>query len=807
MTYAHFTSLKRHILYEHPLGSGRDNTSLKISSNAPPEKKVRLGSLSEQVEYSSVAEHVPSEHSPLHVTDKSGTTEGEPMRSPITLEEIKQVAGVGICRLVGDVGLPQSKSVEFINLCNNLIEMICQRLRSLTITFLENNGVNTVEKHTVDFLNEFQFPGIFTEVSTFPKRKKFLKQIAVSVPEPTEKMLSYREDVRHVRGKHTHIRINETFSYIPIIETLKLIFRNPSNREHLEVSENKLRTVGSIKEYSSFCTGETYRDSEFFQKNPNVIRISLYQDDVELGNALSSRAGINKVSCFNFRIQNFPDRVNSSPKTIFPVIYCSSVDTKKHGYNKILQPLISDLKQLEDGITVYYGSEPYVLKATLAAFVGDTLAVHDVFNLLGPGANLFCRICTISRPMFKEDPHSQHPLRSKIWYDTQLQQLGTGQITSKDCGLQPQGCILNELSNFHVCENYILDVMHDMAEGVVPLTLQLVLSYYITSKNVELDISYINYRINTFAYGYVDKKNKPSANFTGDMLRKPNAYKLKQTSTQNLLLLRSLPFLFGHKVPVNCPYMSLIGHLINIVRILMSPVVSDYMLAELENHISQFQQSFYAFFKRRINKSHHLEHYPLCIRKSGSMKQYNCLAFEQKNKPCKSQTANCRNFKNICKSLAKRQCFTMTLDILDNPYADKIVFKTGKMVRCAETRSKSFLSEYSVDLVFTPANVTVNGVDFRPNLIISLINHNNMMYPTYAIIREIVVINNTINYLVKICKTKDYNNFYEAYEIEILDEERFLQAVEVHQHTTFAFWTPYDSQTKYVSRRFYCQDY
>lgn len=253
--------------------------------------------------------------------------------------------------------------------------------------------------------------------------------------------------------------------------------------------------------------------------------------------------------------------------------------------------------------------------------------------------------------------------------------------------------------------------------------------------------------------------------------------------------------------------MLLIGHLINIVRILMSPIVSDYMLAELEEHISQFQLSFYEHFQKRINKSHHMEHYPYCIRKSGSMKQYNCLAFEQKNKPCKTQTANCRNFKNICKSLAKRQCFSMTLYILENPFTDKVNYKSGKIIHRSETLSDKFLPEFQEDLLFVPTTVTMNGIDFRRNLIVSLTNHNNMLYPTFAIIQEIVIIHNTTNFLVKVCQTTDYNNFYEAYEVEVLEEERFLQDVEVYQHTTFAFWSPYDSQKKFISRRFYCQDY
>lgn len=689
--------------------------------------------------------------------------------------------------------------------CETVVEMTSQHLRESTARFLQNLNVDINEETTVNFLNTFQYPDIFKNVSTYPKQAKFLQELAVDVPKPVEKMLAYREDVRHVAGQHTKVRVNETFSYIPIIDTLKLVLRNPSTRNLLTESELHHSSSPFTKEYSTYCSGETYKKSDYFKKFPDAVRLSLYQDDVELGNALSSRAGINKVSCFSVKIQNFPDRFNSSPKSIFPVIYCTSVDAKKHGYNKILQPLLFDLKKLENGVTIYYGSEKFELRAVLTIFCGDTLAVHEIFNLLGPGANFFCRICTISRPLYKQDPFEVHPLRTKSWYDDNLHLVKEGQILQSECGLKAEGCILNELQNFHVTENFALDVMHDLAEGIVPLTIQLVLSHYAKDKNVEINSSYVNYRISTFAYGYMDRKNKPSANITDEMLNKPNAYRLKQTSAQSFLLLRAFPFLFGHKLKADCPLMLLIGHLINITRILLSPIVSDYLLAELEEHIRLFQQLFYTNFSRRINKSHHLEHYVECIKRSGNMKQFNCLTFEQKNKPCKSQSATCKNFKNICKSLAKRQCLTMVVDIIDNPFTDKVVYKTGCLRYQKDCKSKAFIVE-NEDIIFTPRNVTINGIEFRPNVIVALKNSKEL-YTCFAVIREVVVKHNQLYFLVRICKTLDYNDFLEAYEVEVTDSDQFLSTEAIHQHATFAFWTTHNSNTQYISRRFYCQDY
>lgn len=760
-----------------------------------------------RLDFPSPSENVSVEFSEHHSDQMNVPDQKRPCAT--TVEDIIKVASLGICRLLTDVSLPQTKVEETIKLCENLILLTTQHLQQETILYLQSINNDTNSDGAMNFLNKFQLPDLFTNVSTRNKQAKYLEEMAITVPKPEEKMLSYREDVRHIDGQHKVIRVNETFSYIPIIDTLKLILRNPETRRMLKETEHHHPSQSSsttcIKEYSSFCSGETYKNSDYFTKFPDAVRLSLYQDDVELGNALSSRAGINKVSCIDFKIQNFPDKYNSSPRSIFPVIFCTSLDAKQHGYNKILQPLISDLKKLEQGVTVYYGSEKYVIRAVLTVFCGDTLAAHEVFNLLGPGANMFCRICTISRPLYKEDTQREFPLRTRQWYESQMKLLEEGQISLSECGLKVGGCILNELENFHITENFALDVMHDVAEGIVPLTVQLVLSTYTMDKNVDIDVSYINYRINSFAYGYVDRKNKPSANFTNDMLKRPNTYKLKQTATQNLLLLRAFPFLFGHKIPSDCQYMLMIGHLINITRILTSPIISDHLLAELEEHIRLYQQLFYTHFNKRINKSHHLEHYVHCIRQSGNMKQFSCFAFEQKNKAFKNQSATCRNFKNICKSLAKRQSFNMVINLLDNPFTDKIAYKTGTLMLPKNSKSRFFL-EGNDEPVFVPKSVTINGIEFRPNLVVICKKPSMDLFPLFVVIKEIVVVDNQIHFLVQEGNTTGYNEFLQAYEVEIIGREQFVNSDEIHNHTTFTFWTPYNSQNKFISRRFYCRD-
>ena len=50
--------------------------------------------------------------------------------------------------------------------------------------------------------------------------------------------------------------------------------------------------------------------------------------------------------------------------------------------------------------------------------------------------------------------------------------------------------------------------MHDLAEGVIPLEMHLVLKRLIDNGAITLEV--VNSRIHSFSYGFVDRKNRPS---------------------------------------------------------------------------------------------------------------------------------------------------------------------------------------------------------------------------------------------------------------------------------------------------------
>lgn len=587
-----------------------------------------------------------------------------------------------------------------------------------------------------------------------------------------------------------------------------MFLRDKENRLMLSSSRHKPKTVDDSqpKVYNSYTCGECYEKIPYFRENPEALRLIIYNDDAEPCNTLSSRAGNSKIAAMYFKIQNIPLHFNSSKKAVFPLIYAKTMDAKRHGYNKVLGPLVDDLKRLEKGVPVYYGSEVYILKAAVIALAGDTLAVHDVFGLLGPSSSQFCRECTISRQQFKANPlENNFPLKDEKWYDINLDKLRNKQITPKDCGLKVTGCILNELAAFHVMENHAFDVMHDLAEGIIPVTVQLVLATYYRNKKLGLNIDYINYRIRTFNYGFHDRKNKPSPNVTTQMLLQPNTHRMRQTASQYLLLLRAFPFLFGHKVPGNCQYMGLISVLINITRIAFSPTIPDFLLAELEMDIKVFHNTFFSLFSRHPNKLHHLYHYPDCIKKVGPLVQFDCRVFEGKNKDIKSQMKTACNYKNVCFSLAKRQVFAQTVAIAERPFQNRLEYKSGKMCLVNDLQCAHLIQEKNVDRYFVTKGINYNGVHFRPGCLVSM-KGKDFELSVFGVIQEIIVINSAPRFYIQIWEVMGFDTVLQAYEVQSSEELDLVGLDAVHCYATFSVWKVYNQNTCFISRKIYNDD-
>ena len=67
---------------------------------------------------------------------------------------------------------------------------------------------------------------------------------------------------------------------------------------------------------------------------------------------------------------------------------------------------------------------------------------------------------------------------------------------------------LNESKFFHVIDGMALDIMHDILEGVLEVSLIETLKYLIVNKSL-FTIHTFNQRLESYNYGPIDSNNKP----------------------------------------------------------------------------------------------------------------------------------------------------------------------------------------------------------------------------------------------------------------------------------------------------------
>ncbi|KAG7478554.1 hypothetical protein JOB18_002184 [Solea senegalensis] len=203
--------------------------------------------------------------------------------------------------------------------------------------------------------------------------------------------------------------------------------------------------------------------------------------DTRLDKTTGVYSQVHKLGCVYFILRNLPTKLNSVLMNIHLVSLFHSDDIKKYGFSPILQPLVNDLKTLEtQGIQVPFSDTP--LRGSVVQVTGDNLALHGLFGMVESfSATYCCRFCltdkTSLQSVFSEDDPDLI-LRTKELYLEHCNNMAQNPNLVHSFGVK-KACPLNALQFFHSSDNYAVDIMHDLLEGVVQFELKLLFQYLV----------------------------------------------------------------------------------------------------------------------------------------------------------------------------------------------------------------------------------------------------------------------------------------------------------------------------------------
>lgn len=492
-----------------------------------------------------------------------------------------------------------------------------------------------------DCFDQLQNP--FSCLNTESKRMRHFQE-KWKIVEPVEHILGVRFDTRRDRttGTYRQVPVQDKFMYVPIMGSLASMFRNS------ELCNSFLKAKPHQEGfYRDINDGSYFRNHTLFSQQEHALQIQIFYDDFETANPLSSKKGVHKLGCIYFILRNLPPKLNSVLMNIHLVALFHTEDLKKYGFDPILKPLVDDLKILEtEGMQVPFSATP--VKGSIFQVTGDNLAIHGLFGFLESfSAHYSCRFCLTEKRELQSVFSEDHPgliLRSKELHSEHIDAIQQNPALASTFGVK-RTCLLNSLQLFHTTDNYAVDIMHDLLEGVVQYELKLVFQYLI--KNC-ISLSSLSERIMSFNYGYTQRKNRPSGLKLDD-----NSKDLGLNAIQSWCLLRNTPLIFGDLVSRDDSCWNLLLLLTQIVNIVFSPVVTHGMTCYLKHLIFDHHKLFKTIFPERnlIPKHHFMIHYPSCIRKIGPLIHMWCMRFEGKHNFFKKSV---KNFKNITKTLVKK---------------------------------------------------------------------------------------------------------------------------------------------------------
>lgn len=106
--------------------------------------------------------------------------------------------------------------------------------------------------------------------------------------------------------------------------------------------------------------------------NTFVIRIALYADDFETGNALGSKAGLHKLCGLYFSINNFGIIGHDSFTYMFGLFYSLDINnTEFNGIDIALEPFVKEMKNLASPKELYVGNEKITVLFRMVYIIGE----------------------------------------------------------------------------------------------------------------------------------------------------------------------------------------------------------------------------------------------------------------------------------------------------------------------------------------------------------------------------------------------------------------------------------------------------
>ncbi|KAB0790692.1 hypothetical protein PPYR_01368 [Photinus pyralis] len=617
-------------------------------------------------------------------TDSSvGNSERENVRYDLAsaLKNIEATALIFVTKLYSKSNYARKDVDQLINdITNNLLGTIITELSNIFNTTNNNNG-------EIDKLLAFCLDP-FCNFNTYHKYTKSLQNRDL-----------YREPkIFETNNEVDHIILNST----PCLDSksskgalMPLQFQFQKFFELPNVLKDTIENMTNLAQKSTIhniINGEIWKQKKAKFENKTLIPYILYFDDFEINNALGSHAGSQSIAAFYYSFPTLPQHHVSSLENIFTALLFKSTD-KCYGNDATLNLLIKEIQLLEkDGLMVHGHQIHYILMA----IVGDNLGLNSILGFTKSfSANFPCRFCKCNQSEIKSDcqenlskfrtiENYQQDISNEIEVKNRAKQSGIREIS-----------IFNTIDSFHVVNNYAVDIMHDLFEGVCHYDVCQILTHLIEKDHL-FSLKILNSRKQLFNYGKTEIGNISPPIKINHLTN----LKLHMSAREMWTFCHFLPLIIGDLVPINNKYWKLLRLLLEMIDLILMTEFNDTDLKLMTLKIEQHHLQYVKLFGNTLKpKFHFLLHYPTIIKKIGPLKYIWCFRFESKHRELKMYTNNTNSRKNIPYTIGIKCSLKFSYRLLNNNGFKNIIAYNSKSTKQQNLRDQFYYKNLNLDAV------------------------------------------------------------------------------------------------------------
>lgn len=497
-----------------------------------------------------------------------------------------------------------------------------------------------------------------------------------------------------------------------------------------------------------------------------------------MNNPLGSHANVDSICGVYYTFPILPQFLLSNLNYIFIAAYFKTKDQKIYGNEPFLQPLIEKFKKIEEiGLTINAQSGKYQIHFIMSNVLGDNLGLNDILGFTTSfKSNYYCRFCTRNKEEMQYDcvEHADS-LRTIVNYNDALK-VGDFKLN----GVK-NNCLFNDLNTFHVTDNYIADIAHDLLEGVCKYDLCSVLKNLISESFFTIES--LNYRKQMFNYGETEIGNlSPPLN-----LHNLKNGQIKMSAREMLTFVHFLPIMIGDQIPETNEVWKFFIILLKIIDRVQSSHFNLNSLEELKILIENHNQAYIKLFKETLKpKFHFLLHYIHIIKQSGPLKYFWSLRYEAKHREAKIYARSITSRKDIAYTLSMKASlkFTSFLQENRNGLPSHIQYKKCDYFNIETYENVKIIVNYcEVKNLFTN-NESVNIINYKncsykPGYLLTKTCNNHVRL--YEVHKIILSVDKIIYLIVKEYEIIDFSEHYQSYIVGT--EYNFLNIVKLDEFT------------------------